>query len=85
MKNTNATPKPVTNISDISSRHEKRTLSAEILTDCGNCLLATLNFSCVCFLMVNYYGTFTYIIQYDHLNAHFNLIKETKPCIIAKI
>ena len=27
----------------------------------------------ICFLMLKYYGTFTYIIQYDHLNEHLNL------------
>ena len=55
---------------------DTRTLSAEILTDCGNCSLATLNFSFICFLMLKYYGTFTFIIQYDHLNKHLNLIAE---------
>ena len=35
------------------------TLSAKILTDCGNCLLETLNFSFICFLKLKYYLNFT--------------------------
>ena len=62
---------------DMKKGVDTRTLSAEILTECGNCLLKTLNFSCICFLKLKYYGTFTYIIQYDHLNANLNLIKVT--------
>jgi hypothetical protein len=53
------------------------TLSAEFLTDCGNCLLETLDFSFICFLKLKYYGTFTFILQYDNLNEHLNLIKVT--------
>ena len=62
---------------DMRKGVDTQTLSAEILTDCGNCLLATLNNFFICFLMLKYYGTFTYIIQYDHLNAHLNPIKVT--------
>ena len=56
---------------------DTRTLSAEIWTDFGNCLLETLNLSFIRFLTLKYYGTLTYIIQYDHLNAHLNLTKVT--------
>ena len=62
---------------DMRKGSDMQTLSAEILMDCGNCLLETLNFSFICFLKLKYYGTFTYIIQYDHLNAHLNLIEVT--------
>ena len=64
---------------------DTRTLSAEILRDCGNCLLETLNSSCICFLKLKYYGTFTYIIQYDHSNAHLNLIKVTNHAYLRKL
>jgi hypothetical protein len=42
------------------------TLSVEILMDCGNCFLETLNFSFICFLKPKCYGTFPFIIQYNH-------------------
>jgi hypothetical protein len=63
---------------------DMRTLSVEMLTDCGNCLLGSLNFSCICFLNLKYYVTLTYIIQYDHLNAHLNIIKVTKDALLRK-
>ena len=62
---------------DMRKGVDTRTLSAEILMNCGNCLLETLNLSCIFVLKLKYYGTFTYIMQYDHLNAHLNLIKVT--------
>ena len=62
---------------DMRKDMDTQTLTADILTDCKTCLLETLNSSCICFLKLKYYVTFTYIIQYDHLNAHLNLIKVT--------
>ena len=56
---------------------DTRTLSAEIMMDCGNCLRETPIFSFICFLKLKYYGAYTFIIQYDHLTAHLNLIKVT--------
>ena len=50
-------------------------LAAEILMDCGNVMLAALNFSLIHFLKLKFYGTFTYIIQIVHSNAHLNPLK----------
>jgi hypothetical protein len=51
----------------------------KMLTHFENCLLETLNPPCISFLILKlkYYVTLTYIIQYDHLNAHLNLMKVT--------
>jgi hypothetical protein len=68
-----------------SDMGDTRTISKEILMNFGNCRLETLNFSYILFLKLKYYGSFSYIIQYDHLNAHLSLKKSNKPSIIAEI
>ena len=42
------------------------------LMDCGNVLLAPLNYFLIHFLKLKLYGTFTYITQIVHSNAHLN-------------
>ena len=63
-------------------------LAVEILMDCGNRMLAALNFSLIHFLQLKFCGTFTYIIQIVHSNAHLNTLKgvfSDKPLIIVVI
>ena len=73
------------------SRHEKneavQPLVAEICMDCGNCMLAALNFSLLYFFKLKYYGNFTYITQIVHSNSHLNHFKGIfidKPLIIVE-
>ena len=63
-------------------------LAAEILMDCGNFMLAALNFSLKHVLKLNLYGTFTYIIPIFHSNAHLNPLTgvfSDKPLIFVEI
>ena len=56
--------------------------------DCGNFMLAALNFSLIHFLTLNYYVGFTYITQIVQSNAHLNPLKgifSDKSLIIAEI
>ena len=50
-------------------------LTADILMGCGNVMLAALNFSLIPFSKFKYYGTFTYITQIIHSDAHLNPLK----------
>ena len=62
-------------------------LASEILMDCGNYMLAALNFSFIK-LKLKYYGTFTYITQIVHSYAHLNPLQgvfSDKPLIIAVV
>ena len=52
-----------------------QSLAAEIVMDCGNFMVAALNFSLKHFLKLKYYGTFTYITQIVHSTAHLNPLK----------
>ena len=63
-------------------------LTAYILIDWGNVMLAGLIFSLIHFLNFKYYGTFTYITQISHSSAHLNHLQgifSDKPVIIAEI
>ena len=62
-------------------------LAAKILMDCGNFMLAVLNFSIIHFLKLKFYGTYTYTTQIVHSNSHLNPLKvfSNKPLIIAGI
>ena len=60
-------------------------LTAEMLMDCGNVMLAALNLSLI-HLKLKYHGTFTYITQIVQSNAHLNPFKmyfSDKSLIIA--
>ena len=47
-------------------------LTTEIMMDCGNVMLAPLNFSLIRFLKFKYYGTFTNITSSFQSNAQLN-------------
>ena len=62
-------------------------LTVEIFIDCGNCMLAALNFSPIHFLKLKYYGSFTYITQIVQSNVYLNPLKDNfsdKSLIIAE-
>ena len=62
-------------VSDMRKVVAVQSLNTEILMDCGNVMLAALNFSFICFQKFKYYGTFIYSTPIIHSDAHLNPLK----------
>ena len=66
----------------------KRGHFGEILMDCGNLIVGSLNCSLIGFLKLKYFGTFTHYAPYFNPTENFDQIKDIfsyNPSIIVEI